>query len=918
MFTYLLSVSFLICSVLLIRGIFRKSVSPRVIYALWLVVIVRIAIPISFFKIDYTLPYYPSESDIEQIEQNEQLKDKDKFTADVHIQSPTTSDIQTPIQHPDTISPDNFTETTQKRPENEINDTNIEEYPEMIDWKRIAGLIWFGGSSINAMWMLHTSIRYTRQLIKSRKLYKTIGKTKVYVSEFAGVPCVAGIIPSIYITPETVNSESEAVIIQHEHIHLRHGDHLWSMVRALSLIVFWWNPLIWIAAKISKQDAELACDDAVASKLNYADRLKYANVLLDTIPQRHRYAIGLGSSPMKERIIMLTKKQDKKWICLIFTVLLVLMSTGCAFLSINDDSDNFTVAYARYGITVVVSDLYVGDKENSSPVYITPQNELDDNVIAEFTQAALKDTNGGWLFSIVRHSENELLSEKTNHGNFVYFAKDNTHWYGIMSPTDVQWDLESKELTEEYNKLYAEKDKIIKAILKENRHLIAKDNEDAYKRYSEIKLSSQGPFVGYVANKETPWIDLYTDINGTWVGKIPYEIFHDWIATDRNSEGWTPGWDKEYICYYYAEFDNFRWAAVHLENTVLGVGRKNIATSIDGGKTWTFGSTSDNYGGNHVVGIGFASENIAFMSFDPYNEHDGADGPVISRTTDGGKTWKLMDVRTPESLIGRKLISGTPFYDEDLLRFPIWQKPAHGIKDGEAMYLISRDSGLTWEWDIESVNKVTEKLADTKEIYDLKDFSWENVEFNVSIPLKSEDIIQKYNEMTYENYSLAIVDTKDSITYAVVEIENEYLAFCEIYNTYVSTAEWETFENVMQRDGVILSYVTGANSANICYFTFENDTPELMLVCNTKSDTFDDMVFEIYGSMGSKINLYKREGSELYKLDINNVVKSIFPNASQIYLYYHSGNKPIIQIEIPENEFDYYIQIEKDKLCLTN
>ena len=122
----------------------------------------------------------------------------------------------------------------------------------------------------------------------------------------------------------------------------------------------------------------------------------------------------------------------------------------------------------------------------------------------------------------------------------------------------------------------------------------------------------------------------------------------------------------------------------------------------------------------------------------------------------------------------------------------------------------------------------------------------------------------------------------------------------------------------MQRDGVILSYVTGANSSNICYFTFENDRPELMLVCNTKSDTFDDMVFEIYGSMGSKINLYKREGSELYKLDINNVVKSIFPNASQIYLYYHSGNKPIIQIEIPENEFDHYIQIEKDKLCLTN
>ena len=72
---------------------------------------------------------------------------------------------------------------------------------------------------------------------------------------------------------------------------------------------------------------------------------------------------------------------------------------------------------------------------------------------------------------------------------------------------------------------------------------------------------------------------------------------------------------------------------------------------------------------------------------------------MISRTTDGGKTWKLLDVTVPDSLGGQKLISGIPFYDGDLLRYPVWLNPSHGTKEGEVMYLISRDKGMTWKWE---------------------------------------------------------------------------------------------------------------------------------------------------------------------------------------------------------------------------
>ena len=52
---YLISLSLLITVVLLIRAIFRKSISPRVMYALWLVVVFRMCLPVSLFEVDVKL-----------------------------------------------------------------------------------------------------------------------------------------------------------------------------------------------------------------------------------------------------------------------------------------------------------------------------------------------------------------------------------------------------------------------------------------------------------------------------------------------------------------------------------------------------------------------------------------------------------------------------------------------------------------------------------------------------------------------------------------------------------------------------------------------------------------------------------------------------------------------------------------------
>lgn len=302
-------------------------------------------------------------------------------------------------------------------------------------------------------------------------------------------------------------------------------------------------------------------------------------------------------------------------------------------------------------------------------------NALDDEYVTAEKQGytPIDDTNRVW----------ELYKDGT-HSYYYYYENPNGGFWRLTirwMDEGVSSDNPNVAIEPQLLKLMAEKFVV-------------------YETEINVSLDAEhGPFIGYVADAETPWIDLYTEKNGTYVGRIPYEIFHDWVATDRSSESWTPGWMNEYIHFYYAEFGDFRWAAAHLTNTVLGSGRKNVATSSDSGETWNVGSTSDDYGGNHVAGMGFISDKIAFMSFDPYNEYEGTDGPVISRTIDGGKTWERLEISVPESLKGKKLISGIPFYDGEVLRYPVWNSPSHGTKSEDAMYLVSYDNGMSWEWE---------------------------------------------------------------------------------------------------------------------------------------------------------------------------------------------------------------------------
>ena len=195
---------------------------------------------------------------------------------------------------------------------------------------QILQIVWLGGSVLLGLWLSGSWLVFTIRLHRDRHFLGKRGGTRIYVSGAVKSPCLAGLLPAVYLTEDVLQTDEAELIVRHELTHLRHLDFLWSFFRMAAVSVYWWNPLVWLAAICSKHDAELACDEAVAAKLPERERLAYARAILAQAP-RKASALSLAGPPVKERILFLTKKQRTSVLCVVLALLLVVSATGCSF-----------------------------------------------------------------------------------------------------------------------------------------------------------------------------------------------------------------------------------------------------------------------------------------------------------------------------------------------------------------------------------------------------------------------------------------------------------------------------------------------------------------------------------------------------------------------------------------------------------
>jgi TonB family protein len=94
------------------------------------------------------------------------------------------------------------------------------------------------------------------------------------------VPVVSGFLRPVILLPRSAESWTAAhrnAALQHELQHVERKD-LWTMLIAhLACAMYWFHPLVWVLARRSRHEQELACDDAVLASgfepTSYAEAL---------------------------------------------------------------------------------------------------------------------------------------------------------------------------------------------------------------------------------------------------------------------------------------------------------------------------------------------------------------------------------------------------------------------------------------------------------------------------------------------------------------------------------------------------------------------------------------------------------------------------------------------------------------------
>ena len=354
-----LTLSALIAAVLLVRAAFKNRVPKRLLYALWLVVLLKLCLP----GTAYALPLLPAE----QTAAAQQTEAPAQPAPAAQQPTQAAAQPQTPAQQP-ASQPQEAAKPAAAMP--------LVTEPVLV--------IWFCGSALLGLWLLLTWLVFTVRLRRSRRFLGRRGRVRIYAAGSISSPCLAGLIPAVYLTEDVVQSDAAELILRHELTHLRHLDPLWSFCRAAAVTVYWWNPFVWLAALISGRDAELACDEAVAAKLSPAQRVAYARAILAQAP-RKTAALSLAGPPVKERIVFLTRKQRTSVLCVVLALLLTVTATGCSFAELTARGEEPEAAHQEALKSVLKTDVSLTQEQIDAVNAVFADYELStDDTLGHF------------------------------------------------------------------------------------------------------------------------------------------------------------------------------------------------------------------------------------------------------------------------------------------------------------------------------------------------------------------------------------------------------------------------------------------------------------------------------------------------------------------------------------------------------
>lgn len=337
MIEWIVSSSVLIAALLLLRLLFRNKISKRVQYALWALVLLRLLIPISIVESAASVSNLLSDLTAKPVVQAASGTLPPQVRYDLAVQE--VLDAHDYPQEAYSALPEAQQEAIIQEYQPQIQQ-KLDSYETAYGAAQILKILWLLGAGVMGLFLLVSNFRFYRKLKRTRIRLDSSASLPVYRSPAAQTPCLFGLFrPSIYLPDTAIDEKAMSYILAHEQTHRRHLDHIWALARCICLALHWYNPLVWIAVKVSRADSELACDEGTLAKLGDDCRESYGRTLIEMSCARPSMADYLLTSTtmtgdkksLYQRIQAIATKQKVILAAVICLAVAVLILVGCTF-----------------------------------------------------------------------------------------------------------------------------------------------------------------------------------------------------------------------------------------------------------------------------------------------------------------------------------------------------------------------------------------------------------------------------------------------------------------------------------------------------------------------------------------------------------------------------------------------------------
>lgn len=287
------------------RFLLRRQIAPAMLFAGWLVVAVMLLMPLRL-----PVPWDP-------LGLGRTAKMRTPMTAPtVVIQEEVAPNMMKPAWPIQALGPVDAEAAARFRAEAvnfDVFDVSVSTTRNFIG---DLALVWLAGMAVLlslravALLRFHGRLQGTRLPVDGvleqavRESCAELGLTQmpaVVVTPMVGTPALCGLFRPRLLFPAgfsaRLTAEELRWVVRHELGHLQRRDLPAQALLQLACAVHWFNPLVWLAAKLARHDCELACDDHVLRRARAEDGADYGRTLIRVLGRtvgRNRLPAAVG------------------------------------------------------------------------------------------------------------------------------------------------------------------------------------------------------------------------------------------------------------------------------------------------------------------------------------------------------------------------------------------------------------------------------------------------------------------------------------------------------------------------------------------------------------------------------------------------------------------------------------------------